>query len=163
MAHSAGARGDWGDAISGRSMSGGETTPRRSATVRLKNDGDAIRALEREVAAVVAEAGYPEAAQFAIRLALEEAVYNAFRHGHKDLPDEPIEVTWKIDPRTVSIEVEDRGPGFDPRAVPDPTREDRLELPHGRGLMLMRAYMTHVEYEGRGNRVSMRYDRPDDE
>ena len=56
------------------------------------------------------------------------AVFNAFRHGHKNLPDEPVLLSWKIAPNSVRIVVEDKGPGFTPESVPDPTREDRLEL-----------------------------------
>jgi serine/threonine-protein kinase RsbW len=39
--------------------------------------------------------------------------------------------------------------------VPDPTDPDNLERPCGRGLLLMRGFMTEVEYHGRGNVVSM--------
>jgi len=141
-------------------MGGGNSRPRASAHVSLANDAEAIRAIEAEVLQAVADNGFEEAAQFAIRLALEEAVFNAFRHGHKNLPEEPVDLTWKIGPQSVRIVVEDKGPGFTPETVPDPTREDRLELPHGRGLMLMKAYMSFVEYNERGNKVTMVYERP---
>jgi serine/threonine-protein kinase RsbW len=58
------------------------------------------------------------------------------------------------------MHVEDRGPGFDPSGVPDPTLDENLELPSGRGLMLIRAYMTRVAFSPTGNRVSMYYRRP---
>jgi serine/threonine-protein kinase RsbW len=60
----------------------------------------------------------------------------------------------------LSVEIEDRGPGFDPGAVPDPTLEQNLEIPSGRGLMLMRAYMTSVTFNPAGNRVRLLYRRP---
>lgn len=141
-------------------MGGGNSKPRASANVTLANDPEAIRAIEAEVLQAVADHGFEEAAQFAIRLALEEAVFNAFRHGHKNLPHEPVNLVWKIGPKSVRIVVEDKGPGFVPDSVPDPTHEDRLELPHGRGLMLMKAYMSFVEYNERGNKVTMVYERP---
>ena len=52
------------------------------------------------------------------------------------------------------------GPGFDPSTVPDPTLDQNLEIPSGRGLMLMRAYMTAVTFNPAGNRVTMRYRKP---
>jgi serine/threonine-protein kinase RsbW len=58
------------------------------------------------------------------------------------------------------ISVEDQGEGFDPENLPDPTDEDRLELPSGRGVLLIRAYMSEVEYNDRGNRLTMTYRRP---
>ncbi|HOF18390.1 MAG TPA: ATP-binding protein [Phycisphaerae bacterium] len=47
----------------------------------------------------------------------------------------------------------DEGTGFDPTRVPDPTADENLEKPSGRGLMLMRAYMDEVRYNDRGNQV----------
>ena len=46
-----------------------------------------------------------------------------------------------------------KGPGFDPKYLPDPTAPSRLECPGGRGVMLMRAFMNHVEFRDRGNHV----------
>lgn len=139
----------------------GETPqPRLQADVSLANEPDAIRRAQEEVLAATQHHAYPEAACFAVRLALEEAVFNAFRHGHRDLPDEPVQLSWSVTHDDITITIEDRGPGFVPEDVPDPTDLDRLEIPHGRGLMLMRAYMTSVEFNSKGNRVSMLYRRP---
>ena len=46
--------------------------------------------------------------------------------------------------------------GFDPNDVPDPTDIENLERPCGRGLMLMRHYMTEVNYNAIGNSVRMK-------
>ena len=51
--------------------------------------------------------------------------------------------------------IADEGAGFDPCEVPDPTAPENLERPCGRGIMLMRHYMTTVAYNQRGNVVSM--------
>ena len=59
----------------------------------------------------------------------------------------------------IRVEVVDQGPGFNPEGVPDPTDEANLEVPSGRGIMLMRAYMTEVDYLPPGNRVRMVYSR----
>jgi serine/threonine-protein kinase RsbW len=39
--------------------------------------------------------------------------------------------------------------------VPDPLAEDNLERPGGRGLLLMRSYMTWVRFNRRGNAVTL--------
>ena len=49
----------------------------------------------------------------------------------------------------------DEGPGFDPADVPDCTLDENLDKPSGRGLKLMRNFMTMVEYNEHGNRVVM--------
>jgi CheY-like chemotaxis protein len=51
--------------------------------------------------------------------------------------------------------VEDQGPGFDPRALPDPTDPANLDRIGGRGLMLIRTFMDHVEHNASGNRITM--------
>jgi serine/threonine-protein kinase RsbW len=131
------------------------------AEILLAHDPAEIRRAERGLLEAVSRAGYSESSAFAIRLALEEAIYNAFRHGHRDLPDEKVRVWWRVGADEVRVEVRDSGPGFDPGSVPDPTTGERLELPHGRGLMLMKAYMTDVRYNKKGNAVTMTYRRPD--
>ena len=53
------------------------------------------------------------------------------------------------------VHICDEGAGFKPSAVPDCCAPDRLEVPGGRGLALIKAYMTRVEYNDRGNCVTM--------
>lgn len=116
---------------------------------------------QEQVLATLERLGYPDAARFAVRLAMEEALTNAFHHGHKGLPpDETVRMEYRATPDQIEIIVEDKGPGFNPNDVPDPTRDENLEIPTGRGLLLMRAYMAEVEYLGRGNRVRMVYRVP---
>lgn len=103
---------------------------------------------------------YPDASRFAVRLALEEALVNAFMHGHRGLPpEETVQVQYRIGPSEVIISVTDRGPGFNPDRVADPTSPDQVELPSGRGLMLIRAFMTDMHHESNGNRLVMTYRR----
>lgn len=136
-------------------------TPCECLSADVINLRPAIDALRDQIVEAVERHGFDRASCFAIRLAVEEALSNAFKHGHRNLPiDTPVHVSCRIDPDRVEIAVEDRGPGFDPRSVPDPTREDHLEIPSGRGLFLIRSYMADVEFNDRGNRLRMLYKRP---
>jgi serine/threonine-protein kinase RsbW len=103
---------------------------------------------------------YGERALFAVRLALEEAVINAIKHGNRMDKAKHVTVTFSVDRDECVVTVEDEGSGFDPGAVPDPTADENLELPHGRGLVLMRAYMDDVSFNAKGNRVTMRKKAP---
>jgi serine/threonine-protein kinase RsbW len=136
------------------------TPPSPWVTIDIANRRDQIEDAEQRLIAALEEHHYPEAAKFALRLALEEALVNAFRHGHRDLPDETVRLEFRVGPDQTELCVEDKGPGFKPEAVPDPTLDENLTIPTGRGLLLMRAYMSKVEYVGRGNRVEMVYQRP---
>lgn len=97
--------------------------------------------------------GFPDRDLFGIKLALEEGIVNAIKHGNGMDPSKSVFVKCEYDGHMVRVIIEDEGPGFDPTDVPDPTDDDNLEKPSGRGLMLMRAFMTRIEYNDRGNRV----------
>ena len=126
------------------------------AVLHIANTREDIERAEGALLGALERFGYPDAARFAVRLALEEALINAFRHGHKDLPaDTTVRFEFAVAPDSVLMDIEDKGPGFDPGQVKDPTLDENLEIPTGRGLLLMRAYMSSVEYLGKGNRVRM--------
>jgi serine/threonine-protein kinase RsbW len=97
---------------------------------------------------------------FAIRLALEEALTNAFRHGNRSDPEKSVLLDCRVNREAVVIDIHDEGEGFDLGAVPDPTEEENLQIPSGRGIMLMRSFMTEVDFHPPGNRVRMVYRRP---
>ncbi|MCK5271106.1 MAG: ATP-binding protein [Sedimentisphaerales bacterium] len=95
--------------------------------------------------------GYGEEDIFALRLSLEEALSNAIRHGNKQDPDKSITIRYYVNRDRIDIYIADEGTGFNPIKVPDPTTAENLERPHGRGILLMRAYMNLVEYNNTGN------------
>ncbi len=103
----------------------------------------------------VRRCGYSDSVLFAIKLALEEGLNNAIKHGNAYDPDKMVELEFDVTPQQARITITDQGEGFDPDAVPDPTADENLERPCGRGIMLMRAYMDKVEYNRRGNRVRL--------
>jgi serine/threonine-protein kinase RsbW len=101
------------------------------------------------------EAGFDEPACFAIKLSLEEALANAIKHGNSGDPEKQVVVTYRIAEDHIQISVCDEGGGFEPDVVPDPTLDENLEKPNGRGIMLMKAYMNEVCYNQAGNCVTM--------
>jgi serine/threonine-protein kinase RsbW len=107
------------------------------------------------VASSMERCGYDHKEVFGVRLALEEAMVNAVKHGNRHDPTKCVRASWHVGPNRVLIEIEDEGDGFDPRAVPDPCAPENLERNCGRGLFLMRHYMSSVSYNRRGNRVTM--------
>jgi len=92
---------------------------------------------------------------FALRLALEEALVNAIKHGNQMDRSRNVLISYRFLSDRFEIQITDEGTGFDPEDVPDPTAFENLERPCGRGLMLMRHYMTKVAYNERGNSVTM--------
>ena len=55
--------------------------------------------------------------------------------------------------------IQDEGPGYDPETVPDPTAVENLTIASGRGLALIKAFMTHVEIPRPGNRLELIFEK----
>jgi serine/threonine-protein kinase RsbW len=96
---------------------------------------------------------------FGVHLAFEEALVNAISHGNKSDRRKQVEISCRISPQTVRIEIADQGQGFDPSTVPDPTDPRRLETPGGRGVTLIKAFMSRVKYNAAGNRIVLEKNR----
>lgn len=110
---------------------------------------------ENVVMAKVRELEFSEEARFSIRLAMEEAIVNAIKHGNRFDRNKKVFIRYCCNHKSFKLSVRDEGPGFDPAKVPDPTAPENISLPYGRGIMLMNAYMDRVEYSPRGNGVTM--------
>jgi DNA-binding response OmpR family regulator len=113
-------------------------------------------------------------------MALREALLNAMEHGNlqldsalreqdehsyhelarqrrreKSYADRRVHVLAR-ETRTEAVYViRDEGPGFDTSQLPDPTDPANLEKRSGRGLLLMRAFMSEVRHNDRGNEVTL--------
>ncbi len=123
----------------------------------LSNDPGAIQPLQYQVIAQMESKQYGSRDIWNVRLALEEGLINAMKQGIGQ-----IRVAYQVNDSEVRIEIEDEGDGFDPENVPDPRLPENLERPGGRGLLLMRSFMSLVEYNQRGNCVTMRKTRSDE-
>lgn len=127
--------------------------------ITIPSEPSAGQQVQDRIIGALEARGFPARDVFGVRLALEEALVNAIKHGNGLDPGKVVRVHCDLDDQRVCITVEDEGPGFNPEDVPDPTEDDNLEKPSGRGLMLMRAFMTRIEYRGRGNCVLLEKQR----
>lgn len=99
--------------------------------------------------------GWSQHALFQVQLAYEEAIVNAIRHGNRFDDDKTVAVEMKCDDDRVWIQITDQGDGFDPKSVPDPRQDELLDVPGGRGVLLIDQIMSEVKYNARGNQVTM--------
>lgn len=123
--------------------------------IDIPSDTAAGQAVQERIIGKLEELRFHDRDIFGVRLALEEALVNAIKHGNRMDPQKTVRVSCRIWKQRIWVEIEDQGPGFRPEDVPDPTADENLERPCGRGIMLMRAFMTRVEYNPRGNRVEL--------
>ena len=103
--------------------------------------------------------GFADRDLFGMRLALEEGLVNAIKHGNKLDPSKVVRVECETAPERVRVMIQDQGDGFVPETVPDPTAAENLEKPCGRGIMLMRNFMTDIHYEDGGRRLVLLKER----
>ena len=115
-----------------------------------------------------------------VGVAIEEALLNALFHGNLEVGSElrlngdapfhalandrrhqspykerKIHVTSRISGSEATFVIRDEGPGFRVSKLPDPTDLENLGKPSGRGVMLMRTFMTEVTFNELGNQVTL--------
>lgn len=95
---------------------------------------------------VTAKMGFDEDDASWIELAVHEAVINAITHGNKGSAEKQVDVRFVTEQEALTVYVRDRGEGFDPSQLPDPTSADNLLNPSGRGIFYMRTFMDEVEH-----------------
>ena len=118
-----------------------------------------------------------------LKLGLYEAVANAVYHGNLELDssikekdngfenyeamanarinqdkykDRNVNITLELSGGLIKFVVTDDGDGFDWRKIPAPDSDDLLAL-SGRGILLMNFYYDTVEWNDKGNRITLTY------
>lgn len=124
--------------------------------------------------------GSDETGLIQMTVALREAILNAMEHGNLELDsthrenddhtyhrmarerrtqtpfaERRVYVHARESRREAVYIIRDEGPGFDTSTLPDPTDPANLERRSGRGLLLIRAFMTEVRHNGRGNEITL--------
>ena len=121
----------------------------------IASDPAEARRVQDDIEAALQAHHFEERDIFGIRLALEEALVNAIKHGNQMDRSRVVRVRYQVNPDHFFVHIADEGVGFDPGDVPDPMDAENLERPCGRGLLLMRHYMNEVTFHPPGNVVSM--------
>ncbi len=124
--------------------------------LELPND---IRSIEHAVEYVTQHCTncceYARRLNLNFRVGLTEALSNAMLYGNNSDPEKSVRVEVMIKLDEVSVRVTDQGVGFDPTTVPDPTLPDNISKSGGRGIFLMKALMDEVQFNERGNSVTL--------
>jgi CheY-like chemotaxis protein len=115
-----------------------------------------------------------------VAVALEECLLNAIIHGNLGVSSDlrqhdeadyyreiearksqfpyanrRVKLTARISATEAAFVVQDEGVGFDVNQVPDPTDPENLFRVGGRGILLMRSFMTTVHFADGGRRVTL--------
>lgn len=99
-----------------------------------------------------------------LHLAINEIGMNAIEWGNKQDESRRFRISYAFFPHKILIRIEDEGAGFNPREVPDPTKDPAAVVQYrraqgkrlgGYGLALVRNVMDTFEFSARGNIVYM--------
>ena len=110
-------------------------------------------------------------------VAIENALHNAIVRGNLEMSREEFPVAspklvqeraaaepfasrravcrFQVTPEKLEVTIRDQGPGFDLDQVPDSSDPESFRDGHGRGLVLIRAFMDQVEFDDRGREIRM--------
>ena len=150
-----------------------------SFSFKFENDSSLIPPMIEHIQSHMV--GWNETDRLRVGVALDESLLNAMHHGNlevdsrlrdegdgeeyrceiqKRLKEAPfcqrkICLEAQISSSEIQVRVRDEGPGFEPSEVPDPTTPENLEKPSGRGLLLIRSFMTQVLHNTVGNEITM--------
>jgi serine/threonine-protein kinase RsbW len=123
--------------------------------VVIPSESAAARRVQEDIERSLKKHRFHERDIFSAKLAIEEALVNAIKHGNRMDRAKKIHISYQVTPERLEVNIADEGPGFDPDDVPDCMAAENLERPCGRGLLLIRHYMNEVIFHPPGNRVTM--------
>ena len=130
-------------------------------TLRLPSDVNCIEeAVELVTFHCLAGHDATQTTRFRLRVVLSEALSNAIVRGNGEDRTKWVDVRVELVPDSISVNVTDEGPGFDPTTVPEPIRPEQLDEARGRGLFLIRKLVDAVQFNEQGNSICMILRRP---
>ncbi|MEP6946287.1 MAG: ATP-binding protein [Acidobacteriota bacterium] len=88
-------------------------------------------------------------------IALDEAFVNAVKHGNKYDSKKLVRIAAEVSKQEARFTIEDEGDGFDVNNIPDPLDPKNLFKASGRGVLFIYNIMDEVNYNDRGNRLTM--------
>jgi serine/threonine-protein kinase RsbW len=122
----------------------------------LPNDLHAIEQSVDYLMDKALEAGFDcDRLRLNFRVGLTEALANAMLYGNCRDPRKRVRVEAHLSSSEIRVRVTDEGRGFDPDAVRDPTLPANRARSGGRGIFLIQQLMDRVEYNKRGNSITM--------
>jgi anti-sigma regulatory factor (Ser/Thr protein kinase)/anti-anti-sigma regulatory factor len=117
--------------------------PVSTVELHLRSAPEMLKRLRSVVSAVTQQAGMPTPQENQVKIAVSEAAANAMVHGSPEGTRNHVRVSFHLEPKALTVDVADQGPGFDPER----TRGPQVELPEsGYGLQMIHATMDRVEY-----------------
>src|SRR5439155_12213379 len=133
---------------------------------QLKSDTHYLSELNHLLSSLDLYSGLTQEQAQQLTMAVSEMGTNAIEWGNRKQVDQPVTITYRIDPEKVTIVIRDSGPGFDrsklahAAKMEDPTahlevRESMGIRVGGFGILMTKGLVDELEYNDAGNRVTL--------
>ena len=116
-----------------------------------------LRMVEKAIDEISLELDLSDEIYGNVLVATMEATNNAIIHGNKADPKKDVKIKIVLEKTELTIFIEDQGPGFDYKNVPDPTAPGNLEKINGRGIFLMERLSDEITYLEDGRIVQLKF------
>src|SRR5688500_15632434 len=128
----------------------------RDYVLELPNDLRKIEGSVEELMEQAQEVGFDaDRLRLNFRVCVTEALANAMLYGNCRDPRKRVRVEAHLTSHQIMVQVTDEGRDFNPAAVLDPTLPANRVRSGGRGIFLIRQLMDLVEFNERGNSITM--------
>lgn len=114
--------------------------------LEIESDPNNLITVEEFVNYFAKDLGLSDEQLSVLLLAVTEATTNAIIHANKCDINKLVKIRAHIEDSRLIVNVKDEGKGFDPSKLPNPTEPENLLKDSGRGVFLMKVYMSEVKY-----------------
>ena len=90
---------------------------------------------------------------YELQTAANEVCYNAVEHGNRFSPSKFVQVRYYQEREQIVLMIQDQGTGFNPDDLADPTLQDNILKPRGRGIFLARHMVDELIFCDEGRKV----------
>jgi len=110
------------------------------------SDPDLLPEVEEFFQNIADELKLDETKQNNLTLSASEAVSNSMLHGNKLDKSKTIKISVVVNESIIVVKFTDQGKGFNPKEVPDPTAPENILKDSGRGIHIMKSFLSDLKY-----------------
>lgn len=125
--------------------------------IKIPSKIENLRKVEKIIDEISGEFQIGEDVYGNILIASLEATNNAIMHGNKLDENKQVTIDFKMEGKTLLVQVDDEGNGFDYENIPDPTAPENLENVNGRGIFLMEKLSDKISFSRNGATVALEF------
>ena len=112
----------------------------------IRSDPDLLPELEEFIIELAKKYNLNDEKLNSLALSFSEAASNSIVHGNKLDANKKIKITVKVDNDKMIVIIKDEGKGFNIDSVPDPTKPENILKDSGRGIHIMRSFLSELKY-----------------